>query len=72
MMNPGSNYMMMRMRQAMKNLEEENKLLKQEIADLKSAGAKSKPKAAFADVPAKQKPVVKKLDLDDSAETTKE
>jgi len=70
MMNPGSNYMMMRMRQAIGRLEAENKALKEEVAALKASGAKSKPKAAFADVPAKQKPVVKKLDLD--AETTKE
>jgi len=72
MMNPGSNYMMMRMRQAIAKLEAEKAELEAIVADLKAAGAKAKPKKAFEDVEPKAKPVVKKLELDEETTPEKE
>jgi uncharacterized membrane protein len=73
MMNPGSNYMMMKMRHAISTLEKENKELKALVEELKAQGAKPKPKKFEVDEAPKAKPVVKKLELEDEpAAETKE
>lgn len=72
MMNPGSNYVMMKMRQRIAQQDIEIAELKETIEQLKASGAKAKPKKLEIDEAPKKKPVVKKLDLDDEPTIEKE